>query len=159
MDSERYKDVRSSIDNSEYKFISEGKDGLIEKVVQYKIFDEALPDLYNLGFGHLHENGKSIDDTVRADNGDMMKILSTVAFTVNDFVKHYPKKRIYIRGSDPVRTRVYQMAISKYYGEISKEYKIYGHLLEHMAEGSEGKYHLEPFQKNKNYFGFLVVRK
>lgn len=159
MNNERSQNVRASTDNLEYKFTSSGKHGEIEKVIQYKKIDPSLPDLYNLGFGHLAGNGTYIDDYVRADNGDMMKVLSTVAFTVNDFIAHYPDKTIYIRGSDPVRTRVYQIAINKHYEEISKHYEIYGHLAVASADRSEVIYCREPFQKNKNYLGFLIVKK
>jgi len=159
MNNERYQNVRASTDNLEYKFTSSGKHGEIEKVIQYKKIDPALPDLYNLGFGHLTGNGNYIDDHVRADNGDMMKVLSTVAFTVNDFIAHYPDKAVYIRGSDPVRTRVYQIAINKHYEEITKDYEIYGHLVLQATDPDELIYYHEPFQKNKNYIGFLIVKK
>lgn len=131
----------------------------LKSLYNTKIVHPELPDLYNLGFGHSTDDGNSIDDKVRANNGDMMKVLSTVAFTVNDFIEHHPDKAIYIRGSDAVRTRAYQMAINKYYDEIAKDYEIYGHIFTGKIKGEKGEYQYEPFQKNKNYYGFLAIKK
>ncbi|WP_158795255.1 hypothetical protein [Pedobacter sp. L105] len=159
MNNERYQHITSSPDKSEFKFISEGKNGAIKKLIQYKKVHAELPDIYNLCFGNLSENGKSVDDSVRSNNGDMMKILTTGAFTVNEFISCYPDKIIYIRGSDPARTRLYQIAINKYFDEIIKNYELYGHVFKPATETSEEEDYDEPFQKNKNYYGFLVIRK
>lgn len=159
MNNERYHDITSSIDTLEYKFTSVGKNGKMEKHIQYRAFHASLSNIYNLGFGHLMEDGKSIDDCVRADNGDMEKVLSTVAFTIYDFTSRYPDRTIYLRGSDPVRTRIYQIAINKHYDEITADYELYGHAFVPETENSKERYYNEPFQKNKNYIGFLITRK
>lgn len=157
MNNEKYEDVKSSLDKSKYNFMSRGKNGSIEKFIQYNNVHPELPQLYNLGFGHsIGEN--SIDDTVRADNGDMMKVLSTVAFTVHDFIEHHPGAVVYIRGTDPVRTRVYQIAINKHYDEIIKDYEIYGHVFIPGTQDTIEEDYNEPFQKNKNYYGFFAIK-
>lgn len=158
MNNERYEDVKSSPDKSKYNFVSLGRHGAIEKFIEFNRVHPDLPDLYNLGFGHPIDNGMAINDNVRANNGDMMKILSTVAFTVIDFIRNHPDSVVYIRGSDSVRTRVYQIAINKHYDEIIRDYDLYGHVFIPATEIKKEQDYNEPFQKNKNYYGFFAIK-
>ncbi|WP_051189748.1 DUF6934 family protein [Daejeonella oryzae] len=160
MNNEGYDKVRSSRTATiEYKFTSIGKKGEIEKIIEYKEYSPDLPNIYNLGFGQLKEDGLSIDDTIRSDNGDMEKVLSTVAHTIYDFTTLYSDRIVYLRGSCPVRTRIYQIAINKHYDEIIKDYDVHGHIYIPKSENSELVSYNELFQKNKNYYGFLLVRR
>lgn len=85
-----------------YQFTSEGINGSIQKIVQYsKLTVPGIGVVYNLGFGDLIENG-DVSDTANSNNGDMEKVLSTVANTVYDFLEHYPGQLIFAHGSTPV---------------------------------------------------------
>jgi len=50
----------------------------------------------------------NISDITNSNNGDMEKVLYTVANTVYDFLDHYPDELIFAHGSTPIRTRLYQ---------------------------------------------------
>lgn len=132
-----------SVDDNIYTFASIGKKGIILKVV---IFSEIRDNVYNLGFGDYNFKNDSIDDKVRSKNGDMEKILATVISVMGNFFINKPDCTIYLTGSNPLRTRLYQLAILKYYKEFSTFYEILGTLEEET----------ESFQKNKNYESFLV---
>ena len=69
--------VDTSTSKMEFKFTSSGQTGAYDQIVQYK--ETESPGLYNLAFGNLQPDGE-IDDSVRTNNGDRDKILSTVAF-------------------------------------------------------------------------------
>jgi hypothetical protein len=132
-----------SVDENIYTFASIGKKGIILKVV---IFSKIRDNVYNLGFGDYNFKNDSIDDKVKSKNGDMEKILATVISLMSDFFSKNPDCTIYLKGSNQLRTRLYQLAILKYYEEFSVFYEILG-TLEEITE---------PFQKNKNYESFLV---
>jgi hypothetical protein len=82
-------------------------------------------DVYNLGFGDENPLTGQIDDTVVTNNGDMTKILATVAFSVYVFTQNNPNAWIYVTGSSQSRIRLYRMAISKYIEEINEDFIVY----------------------------------
>jgi hypothetical protein len=136
--------TRTIADNI-YTFTSVGKKGIILKVV---IFTEISPNLYNLGFGDYDFKNESIDDEIESKNGDMEKILATVIAIVGDFLTINSTSTIFLTGSTPIRTRLYQIAISKYFEEFSNFYQIKGSI-----DGNS-----EKFQKDKNYESFLIQK-
>lgn len=131
-----------------YEFYSEGPKGRIKKAVFYqKIQDD--PIVYNLGFGDVNPDTGSVSDIIKTDNKDRDKVLVTVADTINTFCDHYGDHYIYVTGSTPARTRLYQMSISRLWEEISIIFVVYG-----VTNGVA-----MDFDKNVNYDGFLVKRK
>ena len=126
-----------------YFFESIGQKGSVFKVV---IFTEFQNDVYNLGFGDYDFKTKQIDDTIVSDNGDMPKILATVASIVVRFFDKNPMAYIFFEGSTKSRTRLYQMAINRYYDEFSIYFDLLG-----LINGEP-----KPFQKNKSYESFLI---
>ncbi len=81
----------------EYTFLSIGRK-IIKKKIMYEKFENpeyiGLPSntlVYNLGFGDLDEHTGGIDDKTTSNNGDMDKILATVAETAFNFWENYPK--------------------------------------------------------------------
>ncbi len=106
-----------------FEFLSEGPNGSIKKVVYF----EAIGDnLFNLAFGDWSEFEQGIDDKVRSNNHDRDKVMATVAATVIEFIKHYPKAIIFAKGSTPSRTRLYQIGIFANWHEISQLFVIEG---------------------------------
>ncbi len=95
----------------DYEFYSEGPNGRIKKVVRYVKIRDTPETVYNLGFGDLDEDSGEISDLSFSNNSDRDKILATVAFTVLDFCKSFGQPYIFIEGSTPSRTRLYQMGI------------------------------------------------
>jgi hypothetical protein len=130
-----------------FEFISEGKQGLIHKLVQYK--PTNLKDIYNLAFGDKDHTTGEIDDTVISNNGDSRKVLATVVASIYAFTDRYPEFWIYATGSTRARTRLYRMGITKYLSEVKSDFEILG----------ECNDDWEIFRKNIEYDGFLIRRK
>lgn len=134
-------------DYKDYSFYSNGPKGRIKKLVVYeKINDEPL--VFNLAFGDEDPETGVMLDRLKSSNNDRDAILATVARTIGDFSDHYGKPMIHIVGSSNVRTRLYQISISKIHDEICTEYLIQGY--------REGAW--EYFQKNVNYEAFVVQK-
>jgi hypothetical protein len=135
---------------SVFTFISEGPKGQILKNVYFtKMKVKGFRNLFNLAFGDKIDNLEKIDDRIVSDNQDREKVLATVAHTVIIFTKQNPNAKIFVVGSNPARTRLYQMAIGKYFDELSETFDIKGFL--------HGDFFR--FKKNINYRAFLIKRK
>jgi len=130
-----------------FEFVSEGSNGFIHKLVQYK--QTNLKGIYNLAFGDKdHETGE-IDDTAISNNGDSEKVLTTVVATLYAFTDKYQGAWVYATGSTKARTRLYRMGITKHLSDVKSDFDILG------ERGDEW----EVFKKNTEYDGFLVRRK
>lgn len=148
MESERY-DIDRSADSFSYEFYSEGPRGRIKKAIIFRPFRRIGRNVYNLAFGDLNELYGHIDDRTISNNGDRLKILHTIAAAVIDFVKFRPDAIILVRGSTLSRVRLYQMAMSSFWSEISQQFEIWGKLEEEWL----------PFEKGVNYEEFLIFKK
>ena len=144
---EKYPSKSNKIQNT-FTFISKGPKGHILKKVRYTKV-KGFKNLYNLAFGDAKNNTGGIDDLVVTDNQDREKVLATVAQTVIVFTNCYPKANVFFRGSTNARTRLYQMAITKYFEELSENFDILG-----LTD-----YGWLPFEKNTTYIAFLINRK
>lgn len=129
----------------EFESISESKS--IRKLIEYRLIDNSTL-LYNLALVDILPNGEASDLSV-SDNKDMPKILSTVFQSILYFFDVKPQARIFIQGSTPSRTRLYQIAISKYINEFEQKFDIWGFV------GNE----MELFLKGKNYEIFVISTK
>lgn len=137
-----------SEDFTDYEFYSNGPNGQIKKIITFSIVQEYPFLIYNLAFGDVDENGE-INDAVTSNNEDRDKVLATVANSIHDFCSKHGNHLIFAQGSNTVRTRLYQMSISRNLEEISKDFDIKGLT----GDG------WEPFTKNVNYKAFLTNRK
>ncbi len=135
-----YKTNESFLD---YEFISEGPKGSIRKVVH---FTQVTNNVFNLGFGDLDEKTGEINDTAVTNNNDSRKVLATVAATIRDFSIEYPDAWIIARGSTLSRTRLYRMAITNYWEDISMNFEVFG------LNGNAW----EPFEIRRDYEAFLI---
>lgn len=127
-----------------FSFISEGKNGKIEKVIRY---EKITDDVFNLGFGNKDPITGKINDKVVTNNGDTEKVLATVVSTVFTFTERNPNAYIYATGSNHVRNRLYRRGITKYLSEALDTFAIYG-----MLPNQE----FEIFNPNTDYVGFLL---
>jgi hypothetical protein len=133
-----------------FTFVSEGPNGNILKGVEYsKIQLLGFKNVYNLAFGDIGFISGEIDDVVVTNNQDREKVLATVANTVIVFTTHHPKVRILMIGSTRPRTRLYQIAINKYFDELSELFEVKGYLNATWL----------PFEKGINFNAFLINRK
>lgn len=144
-------DVYPAIAGDEYntfEFTSVGPRGNILKRVLFAATE--YPEVFNLAFGDVHSNRVDVSDNIITDNGDRNKTLSTIAKIIDTYTSVYPNRWVYLRGSTPARTRLYQMAIGLNYKELNKTYMTYGFLDEEK---------LEPFEKGKTFLAFLIKKK
>lgn len=107
------------------------------------------PVVYNLAFGDEDPFTGDINDKVVTNNKDRDVVLSTVATTIQTFIDHYGNHFIFVAGSTPARTRLYQMGIAKLLDEIAIDFDVFGII------GDD----ISPFKTNLNYEAFLVKRK
>ena len=106
--------------STRYRFLSTGKKP-VEKIVQFTSLSPA--NIYNLGFGDLRADGK-IDDKANSNNGDIIKVLSTVIHIIKDFTRDNPESKIAFKGSTKERTALYQRILKTYLDTFSKEFLI-----------------------------------
>lgn len=149
-------ELSASTDSLIFQFVSNGTNGDIPKAIVYRVTDND--NIYNLGFGDIISinpiTGEiDLDDLVESKNGDLEKIIATVAHSAYIFSQKYPEILIFFRGSTDIRTRLYRQVISKEFEELSKTFEIYG------AEVEDGKIKNVPFHNNKNFFGFYIKKK
>lgn len=104
---------------------------------------------FNLGFGDWNATKKRVDDLVTTNNQDREKVLATVAAIVIDFLENFPDAWIYVKGSTPARTRLYQMGLRANWEAINSYVVVYGYT------GKEWQL----FQRKTNYFAFLALKK
>jgi hypothetical protein len=131
-----------------FEFVSESPQGLIRKRVHYQKTMEI--DTYNLALGDVNSETNKIDYKAITDNKDVEKVLATVAKTVFIFINNFPEARIYAKGSNFARTRLYRMGIANNLEEISEQFDVYG-LLEDIG--------WVLFEKNINYLAFSLKLK
>ena len=133
-----------------YEFESNGPNGLIKKIVSYNLAGTVDGEnYYNLGFGDVDDKTGDISDIVVSNNKDRNMVLATVAQTVLEFSNHHGKYFIYVKGSTPVRTRLYQMGVSGIWDEIKEDFELYG-----LKDGE-----WKEFEKKVNYEAFLIKMK
>jgi hypothetical protein len=156
MQIEKYQ-VTNESDGLKYFFDSIGEK-TIKKVVHYQQFPPriviklGLPqqmEVYNLAFGDSIAGTDDFSDNEKSNNGDMEKVLSTVADTTFYFWEKYPQADLFLAGSTVIRTYLYRKKIERYWEEINEVAYVTGRF------DSE----FELFKKGKNYDAFLIIRK
>jgi hypothetical protein len=132
-----------------YWFYSEGPRGRIRKIVKFQRTPELGGNVFNLAFGDFEESTGRMDDQTVSNNSDHLKVLHTVAKVVLEFINFWPNAIIWVKGSTSSRTRLYQMGISSFWIEITREFEVYG------KTGQDWM----PFKRGANYKEFLVFKK
>ncbi|MGG7665839.1 DUF6934 family protein [Dyadobacter sp. BHUBP1] len=135
-------------DLKSYYFWSTGPNGTIKKVIVFQLVDPEQA-LYNLAFGDLFEGAEILNDLVITNNGDTRVVLATVGKAVVEFLEDFPNATIVAVGSTPVRTRLYQINISRFINEILQEFVVEGYF--------DGSWEL--FEGNTNYDAFMLKKK
>ncbi|CAN5472316.1 hypothetical protein BH10BAC4_BH10BAC4_20400 [soil metagenome] len=128
----------------DFEFESDGPNGKIKKVVRYSPQNANGHTYFNLAFGDWNEKTEGIDDSAISNNLDRDRILATVASTVLEFTNHFPDVPVYAQGSNPARTRLYQMGISANWAAIEPLLVVFGFY--------KGRW--EVFRKKVNYEAF-----
>lgn len=131
-------------ENTHFKFLSEGKRGLVEKVVAFSLIDD---NIYNLALLDFDKVTQDYTDQSVTDNGDMPEVLATVMAIVRDYLDQYPERKIYLVGNTAARTRLYQIAINKVIDQIHDLTILGYHNFEWIV-----------FEPNVSFEGFLIVK-
>lgn len=133
-----------------YTFISAGK-RKVEKVVDFVPI--GISGIMNLAFGDLLPDG-TVDDKVSSNNGDILKVLTTVVHILKDYTAEYPQIEIFFTGSTDERTRLYTRIIKTYFSTFNKEFRITG-LIGSDEDSAEVLF--DP-KLELEYFAFLIKR-
>ena len=134
-------------DRLTFSFESISQEKTVQKLVEFRLFDDSN-ELYNLALMDLLTDGTVSDLTV-SNNRDMPKVLATVFQSIRLFFQTKPNAKILIQGSTASRTRLYQIAIVKYYNELEPIYNIWG-----LTEDD-----ILIFKLGYNFEGFIVSLK
>jgi hypothetical protein len=81
-------------------------------------------------------------------------VLATVAQSVYDFTLLHPDKFVLFMGSSQSRTRLYRMAITRNYKELSETFRIFGAIV-----NEEGELINVPFASGINFEAFFIKRR
>lgn len=114
-------DLSENIEKTQFKFKSIGKNGTIDKLIEFSFYQE---NIWNLGFGDI--KGDDWDDNVISNNNDMRKILQTVANAVHTFLEHYPERKIFIAPLDKQRKILYNRIFQQKWKEIEPLFSVKG---------------------------------
>jgi hypothetical protein len=107
-----------------YAFTSVGKQGTITKVVY---FQEIGTSLYNLAMGDATGDAdKPLDDMKVSDNGDMPKVIATVAKILVRFLEQNSAITVLIEGNTPIKKALYQRIIANNIQDLTPLFVIYG---------------------------------
>ena len=128
-----------------FRFESISEFRSIPKIIAYTKLSRGSKH-YNLSLCDILEGGKICDLSI-SNNSDMHKVIATVVKSMITFFGVYPDFSIYIRGSTPGRTRLYNIIISKELSEAKRIFEIYGF---------RGKTK-EVFIPNRVYDAFLIT--
>lgn len=134
-----------------YNFISRGRKN-VEKVVEFTPL--AVRNVFNIGFGDLKYDG-TVDDKVITNNGDIIRVLSTIIHIIADFMNEYPFAKVVFAGSTPTRTKLYQRILNTYWSSFTKQYDITA-----LEQNSKGIKEVK-FKPNYGgeYIAFFIKRK
>ena len=146
-----YNNITVSTDFEVFDFISSGK-RIIKKRVRFELIDEP-EQIYNLALCTVLDDGR--DDCENASrNGDMMRVLETVAVIALMFTDKHPHRKIYFTGSDSLRTRQYQLSIFSKLQSITDYFDIEGLQIEEDQLNVR-----ELYKAGSNYDAFIFTRK
>jgi hypothetical protein len=142
-----YYSVDTLWDGHRFEYVSIGSTIIQKAIVFYEL---DVPFLYSLVLADIEKDGTlSVEN--RSNNGDMIKNLATVYRTIEQFLNGNPRALIAFKGNTAPKTRLYQIAISKYLDRFLERYLIWG------VRCDNGKH--EPFKINHSYKAFFVTNK
>lgn len=104
----------------QYWFVSCGKRNVIKCVEFQKLGDHS----FNLCLLDFIPEINEMSDQVVSNNGDVKKVLWTVAWCVEHFLNHFPGYVIVFSGHSDSRNRLYMRYINRYYANLYMRYSI-----------------------------------
>lgn len=104
-----------------FVFESEGVLGKIPKLVA---FEPDQENRWNVGFGDLKRG--VADDRAISNNGDIARVLNTVAKIIREFFAEHPNAILQIKPVDEKRKRLYNLIFQRHLEAVSLEFQIKG---------------------------------
>ncbi len=129
-----------------YEFESVSEEKIVRKVVVFQ--ETRLSAFYNLALLDLLDSGKESDSSI-TDNQDLRIVMATVMRIVADFLNQFPSYRVYFKGNDQRKTRLYRIVIGREISQLRETFNVAGE--------TDGK--LVRFEPNTDYEGFVVTLK
>jgi hypothetical protein len=123
----------------QFWFVSVGRRNVI-KCVQLDLLEEN-PDVYNLCLYDVNEDSGELSDSLVSNNGDLLKLFSTIAVCLKSFFHIDSFASISFQGNTVSRNRLYRMWISKFKPYWQDEFDI------------------EVQENNGNEFVFIIKKK
>ncbi len=150
-------ELSANADLTVFEFISTGTNGPVRIVIKYT--RTLNKNVYNLGFGSIISDNTTtgeaeIDDISATGNSDIMTALATVFRSVYVFTEHYPEAYVLFGSSDPVKMRLYRMALSKNYALLSGTFVLFG-----AVRDERNKLVNMPYDRNADVDGYFIRRK
>jgi hypothetical protein len=154
----RYPTIKGEIGET-YFFESEGPKGNIIQVISFTPFfvyeSSEKPEYYILGFGvpngAFASDNFNVDDKILINNGDIIKILNTVASSISDFLENNPNEVVYFEGSTPKRMQIYLSLIRKHFGFLRSRFELFGVF--------DSNWEVFSLEEKKNYDGLYFKKK
>ena len=150
-------EINATEDLNTYVFVSKGRRGEVFKVVQFThLRMEASPDRYNLALGDWVED--KVDPENITNNGDISTVMATIGAIILYYTSHFPEREIFVCGSTPNRSRLYQMLVSNNLEEIESNFNVFGiRYVKNNPDALED--YAQRFRKTETYGAILVIRK
>lgn len=150
-----YYELSANHDFTVFEFVSTGAKGAIRKAVKYTLTRNQ--NVYNMGFGDIISGNEAgvteIDDRSITDNGDLAKVLATVARSVYAFTEKYPGAYVLFGSSNPAKRRLFRMALARRLKEIARTFAIFG-----AVRNAGGQLVNVPYEPMANTDGYFIRR-
>ncbi len=124
-----------------FVFESEGVMGKIPKLVTFEPYGE---NRWNVGFGDFKRG--IADDSAISNNGDVSRVLNTIAQIIREFFTENPDAIVEIKPIDEKRKRLYNLVFQRHFEKIISDFQI---------KGLKGGF-FETYSPNEFYDGFEI---
>lgn len=132
-----------------YYFESKGVNGTIIKAV---IFNEYEPNVYNMALMDYNIEKEEFSDTSSSNNGDIAKVMATVAEIIHAYLQQHQKHIVYFEGNTSAKNKLYNRIIKNNYDFFTEFYEIRGKI------NIEGETQ-EIYSPQNQYYGFYIYKK
>jgi hypothetical protein len=129
-----------------FTFQSIGKKGIVTKAV---VFQYVGNGLYNLALLDREERSNSWSDKSNSNNGDLAKVMATVARIIIVFLENHPQATIYIEANSKSRNTLYHRILRNYHEIFASNL-----IVDASANGI-----IEAFHVDKDYDFFYIRKK
>ena len=133
-----------------FEFDSIGIKGTIKKAI---IYEQVKHNTYNLALVNVVDD-KYDDDLIETNNGDIVKILTTIYQSINDFFDRYPDCYVEIIGNTEQKVKLYSKLVERYYNILIDKYQLNGYFKNKPLYFSKGQIYdkLVISKKDKVYY-------